>query len=376
MKKNRSRLPVLLLTLLILSLVLTACSEKAVEKTAEIAEITDAPAAGEPDQETSGNLTILEWAGYDAPEFWQPFAEKYPDVEVDFSYFADDAEALSKVQSNFAVDIIHPCSSWFGQYVELGLIQPIDTTRLKNWAGVNPELAKLGQIDGTQYLIPWDWGFESILIRTDKISTKPTSWKDLWNPEYKGHSSIFDSAEAAWVIAATVLGFDPYNTTPEQQEQIKEKLIALKPNLLNYWTDSTELAGLISSGDVWVAGDAWQDIYFVLKNEGVPVEYIKPEEGQLSFVCGFVISSASENEDLAYEYIDAALAPQSMANMANYFGYGAANFNALPLINPEYVAEFNLDNPDVLKDTIFYQSLTAEQRELFTRVWSEVKAAP
>lgn len=372
MCKNRSRITWTLATLLALSIFITACGQQS----AEPAATNETPGVSEASLDTDGKLTILEWAGYDAAEYWQPFAEKYPEVEVDFSFFAEDAEALTKVQSNFAVDIIHPCSSWFGQYVELGLIQPIDTTRLKNWDGINPELAKLGQIDGKQYLIPWDWGFESILIRTDKIATKPASWNDLWDPEYQGHSSIFDSAEAAWVIAATALGFDPYNTTPEQQEQIKQKLIDLKPNLLNYWTDSTELAGLISSGDVWVAGDAWQDIYFMVKNEGVPVEYIQPKEGRLSFVCGYVLSSAAKNVDLAYEYIDAAIDPQSMANMANEFGYGAANFDALPLINPDYVQEFGLDNPDVLKDTIFLQSLTAEQRELFTSIWSEVKASP
>jgi spermidine/putrescine transport system substrate-binding protein len=374
MKKFRYRLPWGLIFLLVLAILLTACGGN--QAAPSVANETANPVAEKPAQETNGKLTILEWAGYDAPEYWQPFAEKHPDTKVDFSYFAEDAEALTKVQSGYAVDLVHPCSSWFGQYVELGLIQPIDTTRLKNWSGVNPELAKLGQIDGKQYLIPWDWGFESLLIRTDKVQQKPTSWADLWNPEYKGHVSIFDSGEATWIITASMLGFDPYNTTPEQQAQIKQKLIELKPNLLNYWTDSTELAGLISAGDVWVAGDAWQDIYFTTKNEGVPVEYITPKEGRLSFVCGYALSSQSKNVDLAYDYIDAALAPQSMANMSNAFAYGASNFDALPMIDPAIVKEFNLDNPDVLKDTIFYQALTADQRKLFTSVWSDVKAAP
>lgn len=327
-------------------------------------------------QENNETLNILEWAGYDAPEHWEPFAEKYPQVKVAFSYFGDDAEALTKIQSGFKVDLAHPCSPWIRQYADLGLIQPIDTSRLKNWADLDPNLTEIGKIDGKQYMVPWDWGFEAILVRSDKIDTKPESWADLWNPSYQGHLSIFDSAEAAWVIAATALGIDPYNTTPEEQEQIKQKLIELKPNLLNYWTDSTELAGMVSSGDVWVAGDAWQDIYLTNKSEGIPVEYIFPKEGPLSFVCGFVITSDTQNLDLAYEYIDAAIDTQSMVNMVNNFGYGPSNRKAIPLLDEELVAEFNLDDPGVLRNTIFFQPITAEQRELITTTWSEVKAAP
>lgn len=373
-KEFRSTLLRAALTFLVATLALAACAPSGDAPGDQTAAPT-APAATAA-QSGVGRLSLLEWAGYDVPAYWKPFADQYPAVKVDFSYFAEDAEALTKLQSGYDADLVHPCSPWIGQYVELGLVQPIDVSRLKNWPGVNSDLAALGQIDGKQYLVPWDWGFESILVRSDKVKTLPTSWADLWNPEYKGFVSFFDSGEPAWVIAATVLGYDPYNTTPAQQAEIKQKLLDLKPNLLNYWTDSTELAGMISSGDVHVAGDAWQDIYFTTKSEGVPVAYIDPKEGRLSFVCGFAISSQAKNLDLAYAYIDAALDPQSMANMANDFAYGASNFNALPLIDPAIVQEFHLDNPDVLKDTIFYQPLTTAQRELFTSTWSDVKAAP
>ena len=94
---------------------------------------------------------------YDAPEFWTQFAQAYPDVEVDYTYFEQDADALAKLQSGFQVDLLHPCSSWWGLYVDAGLVQPIDTSRLKNWPDVVPEMAKLGEFDGQQYFVPWDW---------------------------------------------------------------------------------------------------------------------------------------------------------------------------------------------------------------------------
>ena len=76
--------------------------------------------------------------------------------------------------------MLHPCSSWWGLYVENGLVQPIDTSQLSNWSGVAADLAEQGQFDGEQYFIPWEWGYESILVRTDLVEQVSDSWTDLW----------------------------------------------------------------------------------------------------------------------------------------------------------------------------------------------------
>ena len=357
------------LAALIVALLLAACGGAATTA----APVEEAPAES---GASTGPLVVLEWSGYELPEFYGPFVEAHPDVTVDYSFFAEDAEAFAKLQSGFEVDLAHPCNNWWQLYVETGLVQPIDTTRLSNWPAVRPQLASQGAFDGQQYFVPWDWGFESILVRTDKVQTLPQSWADLWNPEYAGHLTLFDSGETAHIITGLALGLDPWATTPEQDEQIKQRLIEIKPNLLNYWSDFTELNQLVASGDVWVAGNAWNDAYVTAISEGVPVEYIQPTEGRLSWLCGFGLSSQSENVDLAYDYMDALLAPESMAYLSNEYGYGAASAEAVALTDEEFVKLFELDDPSVLDRAVFYKSLTAAQRDAWTSAWSEVKAAP
>jgi spermidine/putrescine transport system substrate-binding protein len=237
-------------------------------------------------------------------------------------------------------------------------------------------LAKLGQYKGSQYLMPWEWGYESILVRTDLVAEMPDSWGDLWDPQYRGHVTIFDSGETAWVTAAVALGYDPYNTTPEQRAAIQQKLTELKPNLLNYWTDSTEVSQQVASGEIWIVGNAWPDTFLALHDQGIPVEYIDPVEGRLGYVCGFSIASQAKHLDLAYEYLDAVLAPKSMANLSNMYGYGASNAQAVRLTDPDKVKLLQLDQPQILVHTRFYQPLTAQERELFISTWNEVKAAP
>ncbi len=360
--------------LLTASLLLAACGGAA--PTPDAASPASTAPAASSSAASTGNLVILEWAGYELPQFYEPFFAQNPKSKVDYSFFSEDAEAFAKLLSGFNVDVVHPCNPWWGLYVEQGLVQPIDTSKLSNFAGLDPDMVALGQFNGQQYFIPWDWGFESILVRTDKVSQMPQSWADLANPEYAGHLAIWDSGEANHIIAALALGFDPWNTTPEQDEQIKQWLIDLKPNLLTYWVDFSELAQQVGSGDVWVASNAWADTYVSLLDQDVPVEYLNPAEGMLRFVCGFGISSQSKNPDLALAYIDAAIAPQSMANFSNEYGYGSANREALPLIDPAIVELFHMDDPAFLESTVFYQSLTQEQRQKITAMWNDVKAAP
>jgi spermidine/putrescine-binding protein len=322
------------------------------------------------------DLIVLDWAGYELPEFWAPFAEAYPDIAVDYSFFAEDAEAFAKLQSGFEADVLHPCSSWWGLYVENGLVQPIDTSELSNWSGVSPDLARQGQFDDQQYFVPWEWGYESILVRTDLVEQVPDSWADLWDSQYAGHVALWDSGEANFVMTAVALGLDPYNTTPEQRVQVKQRLVELKPNLLTYWVDYSEMAQMLAAGDLWLASNAWPDAYAILLDEEVPVQYIQPVEGRLGWVCGYAISSTARDLTLAHAFLDALIDPAPMAFLTNEYYYGASNADSVAQADSYVVELLDLDNPDVLSHTIFYESLTEEQRDYMTSIWDEVKAAP
>ena len=328
-------------------------------------------------------LSILEWSGYEAtsyPEFFAPFTAKYGDQVADllqYTFFADDAEAYTKVRSGFHADVVHPCNSWWQLWVDAGLVQPIDTSRLSNWPGVNKQLAQMGQFDGQQYFIPWEWGFDSLLVRNDLVPKQPTSWADMWDPAYVGHIAQWDNAETGFVTAALAQGFDPWNTTSDQQEQVKQKLIELKSHLLTYWKDYTESYELPTTGDVWILTNAWQDAYANALDSGYDVSYINPTEGRLAWVCGYGITTDAGNVDLAYELLDASIAPDSMAALGNTYWYGFSNMDAVPMVDDIVKQVMGLDNLDTLYDnTVFYRSLTEDQRQMMADIWNQVKAAP
>lgn len=358
MRRGSNALPVVLLGCF---LVLAACAPAA----------TPAP----PDQIT-GTLTVLDWAGYDAPEFWIDFQETYPEVTVNFEFGASDADIYAKMAAGDQADIFHPYTGWLQFYVDEGLVEEIDTSRLSNWDRVPDEMKALGEFNGKQYFVPWDWGFTSVLYRNDIVTGEIDSWSALFDPAYSGHISMWDDGPGAVTVSSYIHAWDETAITAEQLGQIREEWIAQRTHNLFYWAGEPELIEAMANGDVWVAY-AWQGAYATLLGQGIPVAYANPREGRNSWVGVYGIRRGTQNYDLALRFLDAKLGVATGNNVVNLFYYGHANRDVMNAITDETLkAAFSIDDPAILETTNFTPNLTAEQRDAWTAMWSEVKAAP
>jgi len=92
-------------------------------------EGTGGASAGEPSvaasagAEEPNELLVLEWSGYEAPEFWVDFAEAQPDAEVTFEFGDTDANILAQMEGGSQADIFHFYTGWQQFYVDQGLVQ-------------------------------------------------------------------------------------------------------------------------------------------------------------------------------------------------------------------------------------------------------------
>ncbi len=351
----------------------TAMEEPTATTGAEGPTATAAGTSGETSSD-SGTLTVLDWAGYDAPDFWTDFQTSHPNVTVNFEIGASDADIYSKMKAGNQSDVFHPYTGWLQFFVDDGLVEEIDTSKLTNWDKVPDSFKEIGQIDGKQYFVPWDWGFTSILYRTDKIPEGVDSWSALLDPKYKGHISMWDEGPGAVAVSSYIHGWDQTKLTDEQLAQAKAEWTAQRDLNLFYWTGEPELVDAMAKGDVWLAY-AWQGAYAQLLSQGVPVAYADPKEGRNSWVGVYGIRKGTENLDLAHKFLDAKLAEATGNNVVNLFYYGHVNEDVMQGITDETLKKtFSLDDPDVLEKTNFTPNLTAEQRDARTKMWTEVKA--
>jgi spermidine/putrescine transport system substrate-binding protein len=328
-----------------------------------------------PDQVT-GSLSVLDWSGYDSPDFWTDFKTTYPKVDVSFQFGISDADIFGKMKADpTQYDIFHPYTGWLQRYVDEGLVAEIDTSKLTNWDKVPDSFKAIGQVNGKQYFVPWDWGFTSILYRTDKVAAAIDSWAALMDPQYKGHISMWDDGPAAVTVSSYIHGWDETKITSDQLAQIKQEWIDQAKLNLAYWAAESDLVPTVQSGDVWVAY-AWQGAYATLLGQNVPVAYANPKEGRNSWVGVYGIRADDPNYDLALKFLDEKLGMATGNNLVNEYYYGSANQDVMNGITDETLkTAFSINDPTILQHTNFTPNVTADQATAWTQMWSEVKAS-
>ena len=374
--KSRKTDPLLLAALLFgFAILLAACGPAATEAPEEPEEPAAAatePAADQPAE--PGTLSVLEWAYYEVPEMWVEFGLEHPEVEVTFNFGADDPEIFAKTLAGSGEDIIHLYTPFLQFYVDEGLVQPIDTSKLANWDKIPQGFADSCTIDGVVYCVPWDWGFASILYRTDKIPDGVDSWTALFDEQYAGHISMFDDGPSAVAVSTYILGYDEQNLSDAQLDEIKQMWLDQANLNLFYWGDEASLEAGFTSEDIWIAY-AWNGAYYRLLSAGVPVDYIDPSEGRNSWIGQYAISATTENYDLALEFLDGKLGEQTATNLLVLYAYGHVVPEYFDVVTDELLIQaLSLDDPGVLDRTNFTVPLSSVDRDRFNELWAEVKS--
>jgi len=327
--------------------------------------------------EAAQDLLVFDFTGYDVPDLHRNYIKKYG-ASPAFTLYGDGDEALQKLQAGFRADLVHPGSFDVARFRDAGLLQPWDTARLASWPDLYPVLTgTAGAVkDGQQWLVPADWGINSVLYRTDLVDIQEESWNLLWDKRYAGKLAYGTEMYPAIAGAALALGIgNPFQATDEEFAAIRAKLVEQRPLLRFYWSDPTVLEQAMATGEV-VAAWAWSASYPALKAQGLPVKYMQPKEGVSSWVAGFSrLKNAPGNEQNAYDYIDAWLAPESGKWMIENYGYGHPNRKAFDLVEPSVVADKGLDRPDkLLAHSLMNQEMTPQLHQRYVQMYEEVRA--
>ncbi len=329
-----------------------------------------APAAGK-------TPVVLEWSGYEIPELHGEYIEKHGG-SPDFSLFADEDDALTKIQAGFEADLGHPCTDTVQKYYDAGVLNPIDVSRLKHWADVFPSLQNFEgiHVNGDVYLVPFDWGNSSILYRPDLVDIDEESWGLLFDERYAGKLSMYNS-DSAVVVAGLALGYKNIWTMSDEQIAECRKLIEKQVKLVRfYWDDQTEIEQALASGEL-VAAYAWNSALHTLRKQGVPIKYMVPKEGILTWLCGLVYINRGEGDpDLVYDFIDAFLSPDAGEFMIADYGYGHSNKKSFERVSADTLAGlgFSTDPAEMLSGGMIFSPIPGAIYQKYIEMFEEVKA--
>jgi spermidine/putrescine transport system substrate-binding protein len=346
-----------------------------------------APKSHPPIGKESGRLSILEWGGYEAggtkaqkSGLWAgtPYTEKFGADKISYTYIVNDDQSLQKAATSGPFDIMHPCNEMLPGFVEQGLIQPWDPNLLDSFKDLNPYLLKQGQVDGKQYMIPWDWGYASLLYRTDKVDPADADgWGLAWNEKYKGKISLWNGAASNFEVAALKLGFPEMdNMTPDQIQKAKQELIRQKPLNKFYWSSEYgQMQPAFKSGDIWITY-SWQAAYVIMKEAGLKVAFLEPKEGRLSWFCGYTLGADTKNYHHAHKYVESYINKKAAAQMTNLYYYGNSNtaVTEADVKDKALARELKITDAKAIEDPSVHLQAYQPNRAQYEQAWQEVMA--
>jgi spermidine/putrescine transport system substrate-binding protein len=321
--------------------------------------------------------SLFQWEDYMNPPFYADYEKRYGE-KPNITMFADEDEAFAKMRAGFKPDVMGPCYYEFPRWRDAGLLQPIDTTKLKNWTKISPTLRNLPGISAGPnkvWFVPHYWGNTSITFRTDLAPeyVKSQSWNILFDPKYKDRVSVLDGVDDTVPFIARMIGIDAYNMTPEQYERLKAKLkeVVRQSRLIS--SEDTTLTQGLASGEI-VAAMSWRIVYSTLHREGKPVAYMNPPGGMFTYVCGLAMHKDPSDEAKALALIDSSISDSAASYTIEHIGDEPANEAGLKSVPDATFENLGLsrDVETFLKSGIFQNRL--KDKEKIVNDWTEIRA--
>ncbi len=322
---------------------------------------------------------VFTWDGYNEAALHRPYTAKHG-RSPEFSLFGGLDEAFAKHLSGYVPDITTPGAESIERWRDAGIIVPTDTSRLSNWPDLFDGLKsqKPAYEDGKQWAVPFAWGGSGILYRPDlapEYAENPT-WDILWDPKYKGRLAMRDDSTDSVVAAAIVAGVDdPFNMSDDDIARVRDLLTEQRPLLRYYWSDPTSLEQSMAAGEV-VASYGWTSSMSVLRDQGIPVDFMVPAEGMIVWIDFLSLCNAGSGpEDKKYDIIDAMISPESGAFLLGEWAVASPNRKAYELIDLEMVRDLGLDNADAITDAgVLLIPFSIESQPIVVNMFDEVKS--
>jgi putative spermidine/putrescine transport system substrate-binding protein len=211
-----------------------------------------------------------------------------------------------------------------------------------------------------------------ITYNPDKIKTPPTSWRDLWKPEYKGRVGITNLNSTLGtgflVEVSRMFGGSEANIEPGFKA-----LNDLKPNLAAVAANPGALATLYQQGQIDIGPGNFNAIQ-ILKARGVPVEFAKPKEGTIAFKTTIHVVKNTPNKALAVALIEAAMAPEVQSRLMKS-PYLIVPTNSKVKMEGEIAKVLAKDHADLKKSFVFqdWKKINEQRSQWIERFNREIK---
>jgi putative spermidine/putrescine transport system substrate-binding protein len=304
-----------------------------------------------------GKLNVIAWEGYTQPQWVKPF-QKQTGCQVNAKYAgsSDEMVTLMRQGGGSQYDLVSASGDASLRLIRGGDVVPVNVNLIPGYKDFIPQLKSPphNTVGGRHYGISLQWGPNTLLWNTTKVSPAPTSWSAIYDSKYKGQITVPDNpiqiADAALYLSKTQPGLgikDPYELTEKQLDAAVGLLKRQRPLIKKYWALASDEIDLFKNGDA-VIGASWPYQTNTLVADKVPVKDTIPSEGATGWADTWMLSAHAQHPNCAYLWMKWVSTPQVQAEQAISFGETPANTKACPFmdkIQKGACAQYHADAP-------------------------------
>jgi spermidine/putrescine transport system substrate-binding protein len=317
-------------------------------------------------------LQLYNWGDYTSPELIEKF-EAETGIDVTITDYDSNDTALAKVQAGgHGFDLVVPSANYVPIWVELGLLQPLDHSRLSNIGNIAPEWADVPWDPGRAYTIPWQWGTTGVAVNTSAYSGDINT-SDIFlrpPPELQGKINVVPEMTDIVNLAIMNAGGEPCTEDLDVLREVRDTLMAAKPHWISMDYDSESK---LSANDIMAAA-TWNGPSMRARLANPDVAFGYPREGYPLWMDSVGLLADARNVDEAYTFLDFIMEPENAALISNYARYANGIAGSEAFMDPEMATAPEVAIPEEHRaNGVFLPTCPASAVELYSRIWTELQ---
>lgn len=317
-------------------------------------------------------LRIYTWSDYFDQAVIKQF-EKESGVKVILGTYDNNEEMFDEIKKKGAknYDVAFPSTYFLDRMARLGMLQPLDHSKLPNMKNMNKALLNKPYDPKNTYSTPYMWGSTAIAVNTKKINPAGIkSWNALWNPAFKGRVFLMDDVREVFGMGLRSSAFSGNDTNPEHIKTAYDKLLKLMPGVK---VMSSEKPGEYFRKNLVDIGMIWSSEIFTMSDTHPHIKYIFPDEGAIFWVDSIVIPKGAQNLDSAHLFINFMMKPDVAKKNSEYTGCATANQSAVSLLDKKIQNNKTVypDPTDLVRGE--FQTDVGNAISLYEKYWESLK---
>jgi spermidine/putrescine transport system substrate-binding protein len=325
---------------------------------------------------SSDTLHVYTWSTYMDNSVLKDFTAT-TGIQVVADIYDSNETMLAKLQAGggAAYSIIYPSDYMVKEMTGLNLLTPLDKSIVKGLDNLLDKWANPIYDTNNTHSVPYAWGTTGLVYNSKEITTPPTDWSYLWDNQDKLSQRMTLLNDVREVMGAVLksLGYSYNSTDPQQIEAACQRLLALKPAIASFTTDSWR--DQLVTGDLVLAmGYSIDAIDAATANSDL--KYVIPASGSSVWTDTIAIPKTAPNLKAAYAWINYMYAPESAARVVNNLRFATPNRAALDLVDPALKSNSSLFPPaEILAKCEGIAPVPANISELLDKDWTKLTSA-